>query len=143
MAEGVGATVPETVRRTVEAVAAINTTGLVSLPRGRRRLGLDKSNASRRLRRAADGGYLRNREENVASQPAGRSVTRCPRRWCCCRTPRCCATRNTSRNTRTKDFANPNRSVALLRSNLREKETGMRGMTRPSHRSIPCGAAES
>ncbi len=64
MAEGVGATVPETVRRTVEAVAALNTAGLgVTANAVAAELGLDKSNASRRLRRAADGGYLRNREE--------------------------------------------------------------------------------
>jgi Domain of unknown function (DUF3854) len=63
MAEGVGATVSETVRETVEAVAAIAPTEGIQLRPLAERLNLDKSNVSRRLAMAADGGYVRNLEE--------------------------------------------------------------------------------
>ena len=63
MAEGVGATVSETVRETVEAVAAIAPPNGIELRALADRLKLDKSNVSRRLARAADGGYVRNLED--------------------------------------------------------------------------------
>jgi hypothetical protein len=67
MAEGVGATVPDTVRQTVKAVAALNGNSKPGEGVAARaiadRLQLDKSNVSRRLRMAADGGYLRNLED--------------------------------------------------------------------------------
>jgi DNA-binding transcriptional ArsR family regulator len=63
MAQGVGATVSETVRQTVEAVAAIAPPSGVELRPLAEKLGLDKSNVSRRLRQAADGGYVRDLEE--------------------------------------------------------------------------------
>jgi hypothetical protein len=63
MAEGVGATVSETVRQTVEAVAAIAPPTGVQLQPLADKLALDKSNVSRRLRQAADGGYVRNLED--------------------------------------------------------------------------------
>jgi hypothetical protein len=53
----------ETVRQTVEAVAAISTLEGVQLRPLADKLQLDKSNASRRLRQAADGGYVRNLED--------------------------------------------------------------------------------
>jgi hypothetical protein len=63
MAEGVGATVSETVRETVEAVAGIASPEGIELRPLADRLNLDKSNVSRRLARAADGGYVRNLED--------------------------------------------------------------------------------
>jgi len=63
MAEGVGTTVSDTVRQTVEAVAAIAPPEGIELRPLADRLNLDKSNVSRRLARAADGGYLRNLED--------------------------------------------------------------------------------
>lgn len=63
MAEGVGTTVSETVREIVEAVAAIAPTDGVQLRPLADELNLDKSNVSRRLARAADGGYVRNLED--------------------------------------------------------------------------------
>ncbi len=63
IAEGVGATVSDTVRETVEAVAALATTGGVMARELADYLQLDKSNVSRRLRVAADDGYLRNLED--------------------------------------------------------------------------------
>jgi hypothetical protein len=63
MAEGVGATVPETVRQIVEAVVSIASKEGVQLRPLADKLNLDKSNVSRRLARAADGGYVRNLED--------------------------------------------------------------------------------
>jgi DNA-binding IclR family transcriptional regulator len=63
MAEGVGATVPETVRQIVEAVASIASKEGVQLRPLADKLNLDKSNVSRRLARAADGGYVSNLED--------------------------------------------------------------------------------
>jgi hypothetical protein len=63
MAEGVGATVSETVREIVEAVAAIAPSDGVQLRPLADKLNLDKSNVSRRLSQAADGGYVRNLED--------------------------------------------------------------------------------
>lgn len=63
IAAGVGATVPATVRETVDAVAALGTPGGAMASAVADKLGLDKSNASRRLRMAADGGYVRNLED--------------------------------------------------------------------------------
>jgi hypothetical protein len=63
MAEGVGATVSETVREIVDAVTAIATADGVQLRPLADKLSLDKSNVSRRLARAADGGYVRNLED--------------------------------------------------------------------------------
>ncbi|OBI52873.1 helix-turn-helix domain-containing protein [Mycobacterium sp. E787] len=63
ISEGVGATVSDTVRDTVEAVAALASDLGVMVTAIADKLGLDKSNASRRLRVAADGGYVRNLED--------------------------------------------------------------------------------
>jgi hypothetical protein len=63
IAEGVGATVSETVRQTVEAVATIAPKEGIQLQPLADKLNLDKSNVSRRLRQAADGGYVRNLED--------------------------------------------------------------------------------
>lgn len=63
IAEGVGTTVSETVRETVEAVAALASTEGVMARDVAEKLRLDKSNVSRRLRMAADDGYLRNLED--------------------------------------------------------------------------------
>ena len=70
VSEGVDATVSPSVRETVEAVVALGET-LVGKESGEdgvpaaavaQSLKIDKSNAGRRLRRAADGGYVRNLE---------------------------------------------------------------------------------
>jgi hypothetical protein len=61
--EGVGATVPDTVRETVAAVAALAKPDGVMARTVGEELGLDKSNVSRRLRMAAEGGYVRNLED--------------------------------------------------------------------------------
>jgi hypothetical protein len=63
MAEGVGATVSETVRQTVEAVASVAAPEGIQLRPLADMLKLDKSNVSRRLAQAADGGYVRNQED--------------------------------------------------------------------------------
>lgn len=63
ISEGVGTTVSKTVIETVDAVAALETPNGVAVRPIAEKLGLDKSNASRRLRMAADGGYLRNLED--------------------------------------------------------------------------------
>ncbi len=63
IAEGVGTTVSETVRETVAAVAAIAPAKGVMARGVADKLRLDKSNASRRLRMAADDGYLCNLED--------------------------------------------------------------------------------
>ncbi len=63
IAEGVGATVSDTVRETVTAVGALASKEGVMARDVAEKLGLDKSNVSRRLRMAAEGGYLRNLED--------------------------------------------------------------------------------
>ncbi len=65
IAAGVEATVPPTVRQTVEAVAGltVQNEGGVMARRVATELEIDKSNATRRLRVAADSGYLVNLEE--------------------------------------------------------------------------------
>jgi hypothetical protein len=63
IAEGVGTTVSATVRETVETVAAVASTVGVMARDIAEKLHLDKSNVSRRLRMAADDGYLRNLED--------------------------------------------------------------------------------
>ena len=60
-AEGIEATVPESVRETVDAIEAVKEVE-VSLGELAAKLALDKSAASRRLREAIDRGYLVNRE---------------------------------------------------------------------------------
>ena len=60
-AEGIEATVPTTVRETVDAVAALQKNE-VSLGELAAKLALDKSATSRRLRDATDRGYLVNLE---------------------------------------------------------------------------------
>jgi hypothetical protein len=64
-AEGVEASLPPTVRETVESVAALLREGhsSVALPRLALQLGLDKSTVSRRVKHAQRLGYLRNLEE--------------------------------------------------------------------------------
>ena len=71
ISEGIGASVSATVRDTVEAVrilTAVHTAG-ITVGALAKQLEIDKSNASRRTRRAADGGYIRNLEEK-RGQPA-------------------------------------------------------------------------
>jgi hypothetical protein len=63
ISEGVGTTVSATVRETVDAVAVLTDPEGVMARAVAMHLGLDKSNASRRLRVAADGGYVRNLED--------------------------------------------------------------------------------
>ena len=63
IAEGVGATVSDTVRETVAAVAALASAEGVMARDIAEELQLDKSTVSRRLRMAADGGYIRNLED--------------------------------------------------------------------------------
>jgi hypothetical protein len=63
IAEGVGSTVSPNVRETVEAVEALAGREGVKLQPIAERLDIDKSNASRRLRVAADGGYVNNLED--------------------------------------------------------------------------------
>jgi hypothetical protein len=63
IAEGVGTTVSATVRETVETVAAVASTVGVMARDIAEKLHLDKSNVSRRLRMAAEDGYLRNLED--------------------------------------------------------------------------------
>lgn len=65
LAEGVGTTVSDTVRETIAAVEALARAHIegVALRVIAEKLKLDKSNVSRRLRVAADGGYLRNLED--------------------------------------------------------------------------------
>jgi hypothetical protein len=64
LAEGVGASVSTTVRATVDAVIKLTDAGgEASALQVAQLLGVDKSNAGRRLRAAADGGYVRNRED--------------------------------------------------------------------------------
>jgi hypothetical protein len=67
-AEGIEATVPTTVRETVDAVAALKKNE-VSLCELAAKLALDKSVTSRRLRDATDRGYLVNLE-NRRGRPA-------------------------------------------------------------------------
>jgi hypothetical protein len=63
LAEGVGSTVSDAVRETVAAVAALASKEGVMVRAVADKLELDKSNASRRLRLAGDGGYVRNLED--------------------------------------------------------------------------------
>ena len=63
ISEGVGTTVSATVRETVNAVAVLTDPEGVMARAVAVHLKLDKSNASRRLRVAADGGYVRNLED--------------------------------------------------------------------------------
>jgi hypothetical protein len=65
VSEGVGTTVSDAVRETVYAVEALApaSVGGVMAKAVADRLNLDKSNASRRLRLAGDGGYIRNLED--------------------------------------------------------------------------------
>lgn len=63
IAEGVGATVSTQVRETVESVTALAGQAGVMARAVAERLGLDKSTVSRRLRVAADGGYIQNLED--------------------------------------------------------------------------------
>jgi hypothetical protein len=65
LSAGVGAAVAATVRQTVETVVSLNggSDEGVSAMAVAGCLGIDKSNASRRLKAAADGGYIVNRED--------------------------------------------------------------------------------
>jgi hypothetical protein len=63
IAEGVGATVSERVRETIAAVEELASHEGVMNGAIAAKLNIDKSNASRRLRTAADGGYVRNLAE--------------------------------------------------------------------------------
>ena len=60
--EGIEATVSNTVRQTVDAVAALKKKGEVSLGQLVTKLGLDKNVVSRRVRQSTELGYLVNRE---------------------------------------------------------------------------------
>jgi phage/plasmid primase-like uncharacterized protein/transposase-like protein len=63
VSEGIGSTVADTVRETVRTVELLGADQGASVNEIAHRLGIDKSNASRRIRRAADSGYIRNRED--------------------------------------------------------------------------------
>lgn len=63
IAQGVGATVSATVRSTVAAVAALESAEGVTARSVAEKLNVDKSNAGRRLKVAADDGYVRNLED--------------------------------------------------------------------------------
>jgi hypothetical protein len=63
IAAGVEATVSKPVRETVEAVGVLAPDEGVMTRAVAEKLDLDKSTASRRLRMAADGGYVRNLED--------------------------------------------------------------------------------
>jgi hypothetical protein len=63
VSQGVGATVPDTIRHTVEAVRASHVEGGTTAKAVAERLNVDKSTAGRRLRAAADDGYVVNLEE--------------------------------------------------------------------------------
>jgi hypothetical protein len=63
ISEGIGASVSEVVRETVAAVRDLNSGFGTVIGDIAHELGIDRSNASRRVRRAADGGYIRNVEE--------------------------------------------------------------------------------
>ena len=72
LAEGVEASIPKTVRDTVEQVAKLMSqfnSGVPLKPLAEA-LGLDKSSASRRVQKAIDGGFLRN-SETVLGRPMG------------------------------------------------------------------------
>ena len=86
VSEGIGATVADTVRETVHAVQTL-TFGGQSATVGdiARELKIDKSNASRRVRRAADGGYIRNLEDKRGRPGRWTIGEPLPRRWRCCR----------------------------------------------------------
>lgn len=85
IAEGVGSTVSPTVRETVDAVAALADTEGTMARTVAEKLALDKSAVSRRLRMAADGGWLRNLEDRrgkpgrwVAGDPLPETVDLLP-----------------------------------------------------------------
>lgn len=63
IAEGVGSTVSQTVRETVDVVETLGADQGVMALAVAERLRLDKSTTSRRLHMAADGGYIRNLED--------------------------------------------------------------------------------
>jgi hypothetical protein len=63
VSEGIEATVPSTVRKTVEAVARLHTEQPVTVTQLAQELELDKSAALRRARTAIDRGYLKNLED--------------------------------------------------------------------------------
>jgi hypothetical protein len=63
IATGVEATVPQVVRQTVSTVEVLADEDGVMARAVAAKLSLDKSTASRRLTRAADGGYVRNLED--------------------------------------------------------------------------------
>ena len=63
ISEGIGAGVGDVVRETVETCQRHWRQTAPASERSRKKLGIDKSNASRRVRRAADGGYIRNLED--------------------------------------------------------------------------------
>ena len=62
IAETIGATVSDTVKETVRAVRELSKNEGASSAQIQRFLRIDQSNASRRLRRVADNGYIRNLE---------------------------------------------------------------------------------
>jgi hypothetical protein len=72
IAESVGSTISDTVRQTVDAVAELAAREGVSVHAVTDKLQLDKSNAGRRLRVAADGGYVR-----IIGDPYRNPVTYC------------------------------------------------------------------
>jgi hypothetical protein len=86
IAAGVEATVPPVVRATVAAVAHLADKDGVTTTKIAKYLDIDRSNASRRLHRAADGDYVRNLEEKphkaarwVAGDPMPEHVDLLPR----------------------------------------------------------------
>jgi hypothetical protein len=69
LADGAEATVPATVRETVEAVARLDDGDGISLPQLAKELDIDKSAAARRWQSARRRGYLKN-EETRKGRPA-------------------------------------------------------------------------
>jgi hypothetical protein len=64
ISEGIGATVPKSVRETAEAIQCLSSSGReATSAQVAERLKLDKSSASRRVKAALDAGYARNLEE--------------------------------------------------------------------------------
>ena len=84
-------TVHETVAAVVDLAPSAAGQRAIHHP-GRAKLGIDKSNAGRRLKVAADGGYIENRSPRGFAT-AGSRASRCLRRGRCCPLLRTCCVR--------------------------------------------------
>jgi hypothetical protein len=91
ISDGIGSTVSEATRETVNAVADVvgSDHGYASNAEVAKRLGLDKAAVSRRVRVAIDKGYLRNEETRKGKPSNWRSATRCPSTSRCSRPLTC------------------------------------------------------